>query len=470
MEVLLRNTGRLCIAIGVMSLGLFVYHLQAANFSPSLEQDGWRLGGLAVIGILSFAALRLSSTARLSGFLFLTSMGLVAIVVDAVIAFNIPLTIRDQVVHGWQAANIQYDPRSRKEFINDLRENHIDAYPNILPRLLVERPEFGGSEEASNKSKEILLPLGGISNSISVSCNDYGHWQTYKSDKHGFNNPQEVWTGDHTDVVAIGDSFTEGICVLPDTSMVGQIRAQYPQTMNLGKSGDGPMLELATMTEYVLHLKPKILLWFYYEGNDLVELEVEKRSPLLMSYLEDGFSQNLITRQSTIDSKLKAYVSDAILENEAREFRVGTASRLSDMFLLRNTRFWLKKRIFNHPSASNQNEMPPVDLKLFFEIVKKGRQRVEAWRTTLVFVYLPGGQRFSSSGAMQPQYLARKNILDRIENLGIPIIDVVKRFQKDSDPLQFFIARRELHYTIEGQRAAGEIILERLKQLVELKG
>ena len=37
--------------------------------------------------------------------------------------------------------------------------------------------------------------------------------------------------------------------------------------------------------EYVPALKPPIVLWSYFEGNDLEDLGKEKHSPLLMSYL-----------------------------------------------------------------------------------------------------------------------------------------------------------------------------------------
>ena len=61
------------------------------------------------------------------------------------------------------------------------------------------------------------------------------------------------------------------------------------------------MFELATLEEYLQPLHPKIVLWFYYEGNDLIDLQKERKNKLLMRYLNGNFSQNLIALQSEID-------------------------------------------------------------------------------------------------------------------------------------------------------------------------
>ncbi len=48
-------------------------------------------------------------------------------------------------------------------------------------------------------------------------------------------------------------------------------------------------------------VKPRIVLWFYYEGNDLIDLQRERRSPLLRNYLTDGFTQSALSRQADLD-------------------------------------------------------------------------------------------------------------------------------------------------------------------------
>jgi hypothetical protein len=82
----------------------------------------------------------------------------------------------------------------------------------------------------------------------------------------------------------------------------------------LGLAGAGPLLELATLTEYAAPLKPTVVLWLYFEGNDLRNLYSELKSPLLMNYLDPDFSQNLIHRQLQIDKALDRHI-DPKLKN-----------------------------------------------------------------------------------------------------------------------------------------------------------
>ena len=63
---------------------------------------------------------------------------------------------------------------------------------------------------------------------------------------------------------------------------------------------------LATLKVYLPLLTPKIVLWFYYEGNDLVDLQTERKSALLRNYLRDDFTQRDLARQSDIDRAITA--------------------------------------------------------------------------------------------------------------------------------------------------------------------
>lgn len=49
-----------------------------------------------------------------------------------------------------------------------------------------------------------------------------------------------------------------------------------PRTLNLGMGGIGPLHELAILKEYGSVVRPKVVLWVYYEGNDLADLSHEK--------------------------------------------------------------------------------------------------------------------------------------------------------------------------------------------------
>ena len=70
---------------------------------------------------------------------------------------------------------------------------------------------------------------------------------------------------------------------------MGLVRQHYPATLNLGIAGDGPLMMLATMREYLDEINPKIVLWFYCEDNDLVELLGERKTRLLTPLFRKRF-------------------------------------------------------------------------------------------------------------------------------------------------------------------------------------
>jgi hypothetical protein len=85
--------------------------------------------------------------------------------------------------------------------------------------------------------------------------------------------------------------------------------------------GNGPLVELATLREFLPPFRPKIVLWVYFEGNDYSELREERKSPLLMRHLSKEFNQSLITRQREVDQALLQHVEESI-----KSFKTGRSS------------------------------------------------------------------------------------------------------------------------------------------------
>ena len=161
------------------------------------------------------------------------------------------------------------------------------------------------------KEENSLLPLSGISNSRTIHCNENGYYSIYESDRYGFNNPNEEWNSKKIEYLLVGDSYAHGACVNRPNDISSVLRKLSGNSvLNLGFSGNGPLLQYASLREY---LKPNVkkVLWLYYEGNDLTELLNEKKNNLLKNYLNDkNFTQNLTLKQDKIDkfisNRLKA--------------------------------------------------------------------------------------------------------------------------------------------------------------------
>ena len=97
-----------------------------------------------------------------------------------------------------------------------------------------------------------------------------------------------------------------------EDTFAGVFRWHGYSVLNLGRSGSGPLLQLATLREYGGYVKPKSLIWYVFSGNDLRNLRVEKGTKLF-AYLEDqNFSQRLLERRFEISSELKKFLNEQV--------------------------------------------------------------------------------------------------------------------------------------------------------------
>ena len=282
-------------------------------------------GGLpAVLAALLFASLRLRPLPRISVALVLVSVGAATFAANVFCALgewssreanrtlwstasDVPALVQVAKTH-----NVTFDTRTKLEVIRDLQRRGIDAVPSIPPLELMPLQADGTRTSVLTLDGTEVLPHGGMSHKVTVYCNESGTHEWYASDEHGFHNPKGVWSAAPMDIVAVGDSYTQGHCVASDTNFVALIRQRYPRTLNLGINGQGPLMTLATLRDYGLALKPKVVLWFFYEGNDLTDLAEETKSPLLMRYLQSDFRQPLLQRQPDIDQALEAFIKARI--------------------------------------------------------------------------------------------------------------------------------------------------------------
>jgi len=362
---------------------------------------------------------------------------------------------------------VEIDTRSAGDVIASLQKAGIDAVPLVVPAQ-------GFIEEQNNSIKSVLkvhgqevIPLGGIAGRVTVMCNENSQWVTYKSDKHGFNNPSEAWQSGPVEVGILGDSYAHGFCVPPDRNFAALIRQRYPATLNLAMAGAGPMLELATWKEYLQPLKPKVVLWFYYEGNDLIDLQGDRKNKLLMRYLEDNFSQKLIALQTEIDQAIWDDIPrQSALVSSRRETGSGHGVNLVDRFVdfvaLGNLRNRLS--IINSTTiqeVQNLADLEGPNLGLFREILTQVKTSVGAWGGKMYFIYLPDWPRYSGY-ELEPVAKQRDSVIALVTSLGISVIDIHPVFQAESDPLSLFPFREPGHYTEKGHLLVAEEVMRKI--------
>ncbi|MEO8048404.1 MAG: hypothetical protein ABI684_14070 [Nitrospirota bacterium] len=355
--------------------------------------------------------------------------------------------------------NPTFDRRDKLQVIKDLARQGVSAYPAVVPQNTLQWNPGSNGHRALLIDDAETLPLGGLSNVMTVFCNESGEYITYKSDEHGFHNPPGLWKNQQLEIVAVGDSFTHGACVPSEDSFVGVIRAHHPGTLNLGMDSNGPLLMLASLKEYAQRFRPKIVLWFYYEGNDLKDMENERWSPLLRRYLTGAWTQNLLDRQGEIDLALMEYIERA---RQNLRPRVGFEETIKLHYVRQSLALWYAG--YKQDDAARirstrtyfSSEVTEEEINQFRSVLVEATSMVREWGGRLYFVYLPEYARYG-----QPE-LANKNrdrVLRLVTDLQLPLIDLHQVFAMLPDPVGQFPFRRSNHYNTEGHRLVGKEVL-----------
>ena len=334
----------------------------------------------------------------------------------------------------------------------ELRNKGERTYPHVCPSMLTGITLAGADGSP-------LLPLGGMSDNLLFTL-DGSDVLVRRSDKYGFNNPKDQWKPADVEVVAVGDSFTFGADVPFGKSFVDLLRQHVGRTVNLGCGGNGPISELGTLTEYGTILRPKTVIWAYFEGNDLTkDIRRELRSPILKQYLDGKFTQRLASRQSEIDESLELFVNN-LLTTRNQPKKTTTPLNLRDVLLLTQLRTTIGLACgFDRREFQLACDFHDDQLELFSRILDIAAKRVSAWDGRFVFVYLPGAKRYANWGANIDADGSRNAVLRVVDRLGIDRVDVHETFQRHADPQSLFSG----HYNEEGYRLVTDVILARLR-------
>jgi hypothetical protein len=323
-----------------------------------------------------------------------------------------------------------FDMRSKKEvFIQALKKDKSSS-------VALSKNFF----KIDNKN---LFSLAGISNSRTIYCNENGYYSEYLSDRYGFNNPDHEWDEEKIDILLLGDSFVHGACINPPNDIASVLRRISQQSvLNLGFRGNGPVMNYATLKEYFPE-KTKKIFWFYYEGNDLIDLKVNRKNKILQDYLvTNDFKQNLKNYQSKIDKITKKKIHAAL--------NIRNYINYKHIFILHNIRLLINKNIIN---KDNKN------LNVFFEILKKSKEFADINDSEFYLVYLPTYKRYVGNFNNQNY----EKIIKFSKDNKIFFIDIHKNvFSETKNPKEFFPFEMGGHYNIKGYDVIAKYIFDKI--------
>ena len=92
---------------------------------------------------------------------------------------------------------------------------------------------------------------------------------TFTYDARGYRNSTEM---DRAEVALLGDSFVDGWYVTDQETTASVLQAELAKPVaNLGVAGYGTMHELVVLKRELPRLRPSVVVWFFFEGNDLYD-------------------------------------------------------------------------------------------------------------------------------------------------------------------------------------------------------
>ena len=322
-----------------------------------------------------------------------------------------------------------YDTRTKFRVYKDLKKNDENVVVIAHPRNYI-------------KKQTKIFPLSGISNSKTIYCNENGYYSIYQSDRYGFNNPDSEWDKKELEYLLIGDSYTHGACINRPNDIGSVLRTLSKKAvLNLGYAGNGPLIEYATLREY---LKPNVknILWIYYEKNDIHNLDNELKSQILIKYLQDlNFTQNLKSKQKQIDQIASQMIQRAKSEKNRNFIK---------LYKIRG--IFLKLLSGKHQP---QPQLQPQPQPQFKEIIKLAKGLAIKNNSKIYFIYSPKYPQYKSDYD-NTSYLLIKTI---VEELNIPFFDIHKEvFEKQANPLKLYPFELPGHYNVEGYKKVAEAI------------
>jgi hypothetical protein len=361
---------------------------------------------------------------------------------------------------------LKFDKRSKFQFYNELKSKGEDVVPSIPPN-----DYFVNYKKFLDKKKP--LAISGVSSKKTIFCNEGGEMITYISDRYGFRNKNSLWDDEKIQWVILGDSLVHGACV-NDKDTISERIAFYSKEsiLNLGIQGHGPLMELSALKEYAKIKKPKNVIWFYYEGNDLDNIIYEMKNNNLNKYLlNDNYTQELSKKQNEMDvghQKLidkiyndKKYDREAKQTNLKHDF-LFKAKGILKLYKIREfVSYFLPRRY-----ALVIKQYSSLDIfKSYKQAIMRASNLTKSWGGNFYFVYYPHASRYHDSKFLIYPLTQKKRLLSMVESLDIKIIDLQPVFDAEKDIKGLYPLRIFGHPNEKGYDKVGEHIVKKVLNL-----
>tara|TARA_Y100000992_G_C21238617_1_gene479509 strand:- start:138 stop:1355 length:1218 start_codon:yes stop_codon:yes gene_type:complete len=302
-----------------------------------------------------------------------------------------------------------------------------------------------------------IVPFRGPINKQTISCAEDLKYKIINNDKYGFKNPNLIYQN-NIDFILIGDSYAEGLCENEKNDISGHLRKSNLNSVNLGVTGSGPLLSLAILREFIQKLNPKYVVYLYFEGNDLNDLNWENQT-YLSNYLDKNFKINYIQK---ID-ELKIFLNNFHIEKDFEIKKIANNNEiiqnskntflpiLIDILEIKNIKSIFRSYIFNN----NGN----IEIDLFYDVLTLMNDEVKNNDSELIFIYLPTWSRYFTKFNNKKFFFDQKNlIIDFVKSNDIKFIDFANELESTKNLKEYFPLGYIGHYNSKGYKKIANML------------
>lgn len=282
-------------------------------------------------------------------------------------------------------------------------------------------------------------------------------------DRQGFRNDHKI---EQASVVAIGDSFLEGTLVSGTEVLSSQLkRLLQVEVANLGQGGYGPQQELVTLKRYGLPLKPKLVLWCFFEGNDLDDVrkyeryvrQLEKIVKKQGSLGERSFTKNALNTLAGLASP-KSQHKGLEAHRRSCKFPSGNGAESETLYFAHEGTPLSEEELASLDTAQNS--------------CFQAQRLCADGDAKLVFVYIPTSFRVYCDFCEFPEdgygrQWRPNDLPSRLEawckGQGIPYLDLTPALKGSAAKGELVYFTDDTHWNAKGHEVAGEAIARFLK-------
>jgi lysophospholipase L1-like esterase len=288
---------------------------------------------------------------------------------------------------------------------------------------------------------------------------------TYTTDEHGFRNSWP-WP-ERADIVVVGDSMAFGYGVEDDQTWTALLADQLGrEIVNLALVGGAPQQYLRAYERFGQGLRPKIVLFCLFPGNDLGDAGRFDR------WLQAGAEGNYrVWRQGedhgTVSSGLRRLLEDSYLVGFLRSAPARVNSRLSGrtMELPGGGRLQLVPAIYDDNAIMAQPDHPYF--RLIIDAVERTRALAHQGGSAFLVLLVPTKEEVYMPLLDEPPPLGTAPFADYFGEHAVPYLDLTPHFQTAAGTGEQLFFEIDGHPNAAGYRLMADVVLERLRDREE---